>query len=406
MTIAKKKRKNRKREFIKQRRIIRMSVWILFGFILVLAHMLVFTAVSGKPFDFANASDVVKFNQSIRPINPVEKTEPIKREGEKKKADLHSSNFRIITPLVAKESAVSPDTKKIETAPVVTFGGTALYPNATVFLAVHSHSFFSSTLSDNQGHWTWTNFGHPLEPGDHSIMSYSIAPTELAGKRDILAQKYSFTVAENSSSVLSQVSLGNSQYEEKSDDDDLEYRIRKNDLGSTYVFQAALPNKSVYGFGDNMDVELLFIPLGRDSKNQASIDYSIYALDVNGNADTQPAAEFSDLAQLDDGGYFLKSITLKDNMMPGSYVMKISAKIGQDEYIQSLKFDISSKALMTIGSNVITVEKFGRALVFNVIFIVVILIGLVALIIVEFRRFMVYRPIDESMLKRKGYFTK
>jgi cell division protein FtsL len=86
--------------------------------------------------------------------------------------------------------------------------------------------------------------------------------------------------------------------------------------------------------------------------------------------------------------------------------MKIIAKIDSDTYYQSVMFNISATPLMTIGSNVITVQKFGQVMVFNVILIVVILMVIISLIIIEFKRYVVYRPIDESLLKSKGYFTK
>ena len=401
------KRKSReKREFIKQRKTLKRLTWILFGFLLILAHIVAFSAVSGKSFTLANAAEVVTLNQAIRPLNPVEKTSPLVSEN-KKTVSLNSSTFRLITPLNSnKTDSPPPESQKIKTAPIVTFSGVSVYPNSVVFLDVHSTRFFSSTLSDDQGHWNWSNYGQPLEPGDHTIEAYSIAPVELAGSRDVLAQKYFFTVAENDPAGSNFVSLGNSNYNEKGGSDDLADRIRENNLSDTYVFQAALPNKTEYSFGDNMNLELLFTPLDKNAKNEASINYAIYAMDESGNVDRNPAAEFSDNASLDGGGYFLKNIKLNENLMPGGYVMKIISRIGSDDYFQSVKFNLSSKAFMTIGSNVITVEKFGQTMVFNIIFIVVVLIVLISLVIVEFRRFMVYRPIDEDFLKRKGYFTK
>lgn len=380
---------------------------ILFFFVLILAHMLAFTAVSGKPFSFANASEAVTFSQSIRPIDPVETTEPLKQK-EKQIKKLNSVNFRMITPLGEETSDLPPSqADTIKTLPVVTFSGTSLYPNSQVFLSLHSDPFFSSTLSDNQGNWSWTNYGQPLEIGNHTIEAYSIAPIEVSGKRDVFAQKYFFSVINsNDFGGSGLVSLGNSNYKEKGGDDDLGERILENRLESTYVFNVVLPDKTVYGPGENMNVELLFSPLGNGTHNKANIEYAIFAINNEGVIDSQSTAEFSDQAELNDGGYFVKSIKLKENLMPGNYAMMIKAKIGKDLYHQSFKFDISAKTIMTIGSNVITTEKFGQVMVFNVIFIVAILVGLISLVMVEFRRFMVYRSIDENFLRRKGYFTK
>lgn len=401
-----KKEIRKKREFIKQVKILKRLSWVLFGFVLILAHILAFSSISGKPFTFANATESVALTQSISPLALVEKTSPLVREN-KKNISLSSSNFRLVIPIGSnKADIVTEESKKIKTASVVTFSGTSVYPNSIVFLDVHSTRFFSSTLSDDQGHWTWSNYGQPLELGDHTISAHSIAPVELAGSRDVLAQEYSFTVTENDPVQSSFVSLKDSNSKEKSGNDSLTDRIRGKNLGSTYVFNAALPSKLEYNFGDSMNLELLFTPLDKNAKNEAAIDYVMYVIDESGNTSRNPVSEFSDQISLDNGGYFLKNIKLNENLMPGNYMMKIIAKIGSDSYFQSVKFDISSKALITVGSNVITVEKFGQVMIFNIIFITVVLIGLILLIIREFRRFMVYRSVDENFLKRKGYFIK
>lgn len=396
---------------MKQRRILHLSAWILFGFVLILAQMIAFTLISGKPFDLAHATEVVTFKQSISLLPLVEETQPIQPEKKdiKTKA-LNSSNFRIITPIAEKKETEVDEASqpRIKTSPIVTFSGIALYPNSEVFLDVHSTRFFSSAFTDNQGRWTWTNYGHPLESGDHTIEAYSIAPFELSSRRDVFAQKYFFTVDDDKKNQINVVSLGNSDYPEKGGNDDLDDRIKGNSLGSTYIFSATLPERTQYSFGDKINLELLFTPLGKDLKNEAEINYTIYSAndDDEVNDENEEVAKFSDRVSLNEGGYFLKNITLKQNIMPGNYVMEIVAKIGQDSYYQPVKFSISAKPVMTIGSNVITVEKFGQVLVFNVILIVVILTGVISLIIVEFKRYIVYKPIDEGSLKRRGYFTR
>lgn len=394
------------KKFIKQKKTSRKLFLLLSGLIFALVHILVFNVFLGKPFTFANALETVTFEQKIKPLNPVEIVTPIEKENKKIK-ELSSSDFRIITPLGNNEDKnIELGVERISIAPVTTFSGTSLYPNSEVFLDVNSDRFFSSTLSDNEGRWTWSNVGNPLEEGDHSIEAYSIAPTELSNKRDVLAQKYFFKVVNSGSERFNVVSLGDSQYSEKGGNDDLDDRIRFDNLGTTYVFSAAFPNKREYSFGDNMGIELLFKPLVKNTKNEAEVEYVIFREDGDYETSKESSSIFYDKIFLENGGYFLKNVKLKENIIPGSYVMKITAKVGNDKYYQSLKFNITSKALMTIGSNVITVEKFGQVLVFNVIFIVIVLIILVSLVIGEFRRYMVYRPVDENMLKRRGYFTK
>jgi hypothetical protein len=340
------------------------------------------------------------------PFDPVEKTDPIEKEN-KKIREIGSSEFRLITPLEndPKNNEVIA-AEKIKVAPITTFSGTSLYPNSEVFLDVHSTRFFSSTLSDNEGRWTWTNHGNPLEIGEHTIEAYNIAPTELSNKRDVLAQKYFFTVVGSDTERFNVVELGDSKYSEKGGNDDLDDRIKSGEIANTYMFNASFPSKSEYSFGDEMKIELLFRPLVKNAKNEVEVEYTIFREYDDSEATPELASVFSDRILLDDGGYFLKNVKLKDNIIPGGHIIRIVVKIGKDTYVQSLRFNISSKAIMTIGSNVITVEKFGQVLVFNVIFIVTVLIILISLIIGEFRRYMVYKPVDEDTLRRGGYFTK
>ncbi|KKP92721.1 MAG: hypothetical protein UR99_C0065G0005 [Candidatus Moranbacteria bacterium GW2011_GWD2_36_12] len=394
------------RKFIKQKKTSRKLFLFLSGLIFLFVQVLVFNVFLGKPFTFANALETVTFDQKIKPLDPIEIVSPIEKENKKMK-ELSSAEFRMITPLgINDEKNVEIESERIKIAPVTTFSGTSLYPNSEVFLDINSDRFFSSTLSDNEGRWTWTNIGNPLEEGEHSIEAYSIAPTELSNKRDVLAQKYFFTVVSKENKRFDTVSLGDSQYSKKGGNDDLDERIKSGNLGSTYVFSAAFPNKKEYSFGDDMKIEILFKPLIKNTKNEAEVEYVIFREDSDYEKSKEPSSVFSDKIFLDDGGYFLKNIKLKENIIPGSYVMKIVAKIGKDKYYQSLKFNVTSKALMTIGSNVVTVEKFGQVLVFNVIFIIFVLMILVSLVIGELRRYMVYRPVDENTLKRRGYFTK
>lgn len=389
-----------------EKRIVNKLTFLMFCLIIFLVHILVFNVALGRPLTFSYAAELMTFKQAIVAPNPVEEISSLKTE-DKKVPDLSSSSYRLVTPLGnASEKKTPPENQRVTIGPVATFSGAALYPNSQVFLDVRSQRFFSSTLSDNQGRWTWTNAGHPLEPGEHSLEAYSIAPIEVAGKKDILAQKYFFTVAEGSGQNANFVSLGNSNYAEKGGGDDLGERVNAGRLRSTYLFNVALPDKNRYNPGDDLNVELLFSPLAENTSDRAVINYAIYAIDNIGIGEEKPIAQFSDEASLDNGGYFLKNIKLKEDAMPGDYILKITARIGADDYFQAVKFNLNPKTLMTVGTKSITVEKFGQVVVFNVILILLIMIIITGTLVLEFRRFMVYGGIDGRVLRRKRFISK
>lgn len=383
---------------ILKRRIVKRVAVLVALFVLIIVHTLLFGVVLGKPLTFSYASDVINFSQSITPFNPVVNVEPIK-ETSTSSGTAKDLSYRVINQVPDKTNPVDT-TKKNIAGPVTTFSGAALYPNSEVILEIHSTPIFTTVLSDSNKKWSWTNYGEPLEAGEHTIEIYNIAPYQISGKKDIFAQKYSFTVdpavAPNEISV---VTLTDSAYQEKMGDGDLGDKLLGEKDIDTYILNAVLLDNKEYHSGDTLDLQLVFSPL-RESDNsiQAKIDYSVYQKDGNKVTDLD-----EDDVAIKGETSFLKLIHLKGEVLSGEYILKVSAKIGDDTYVQVVPFSLNSEPIIRVGSLTISQDKFGKAMVWDIIIIAVISILILLIVGYEFQRLLVYRAVDEKFLKKKGY---
>ena len=403
-----------KKDFLKQKKTVKKLI-ILSGFLaMILIHLVLFYVILGKHLSFAYAAETVRFRQEITPFNPIEKTEPAEEEEEESdEADLKNSDYRIIVAI--QDPAQAEREKLIEkqkrnnrlTSPIIFFSGTVLYPNSEVFLEIHSEGFFSSTFSDSRGNWTWTNYGQPLENGEHSIEAYNFSPFEISGKRDVFTQKYYFTVeADKNIGRPANLSLNESYYQESPGDNDLGDRLMEKTAGNTYLFNAVLLNKKEFNPGDKLDMQLIFTPLGSGSPAEAKINYSLYAYEWNSSLSKEEEkliSQFSDKILLDNGGSFLKRIDLQNRVISGKYLLKVVPQIGQDKYVQAVTFNTVDRPVIQIGGTVITEEKFSKTVIFDISFILLLFIATIFIVILEYKRFLSYRPIDENVLREKGF---
>lgn len=388
---------NRVVDFIKQKRIIRRLLILAGLAVFFLFHILALYLMTGKVLDFSYASSAVNFSQKIKPHNPVEKTENLKEIKSENSSDLKTSQFR---PIVSVESQVDSPKIPAVVGPVASFAGQALYPNSLVLLEVNSDRFFTSVLSDGWGNWSWTNYGHPLEEGTHTLEACNISPYEINGKRDMFVQKYKFEVKDGNAGVAgeSKINLTELSYEEKDNDGDLGDRMAKGELDNLLIFDASILNKKEYNPGDTMDVQLSFSAFNSDFSQNVGLNYEIY------DSGNNKVSEFGDNLLVDGNKAFLKRVNLKEWLVAGDYILKITAQSGDDKYIQSLRFSLAYRPVITVGNMVITEERFSRAVVVNAVLLVALVITMIFVIIFEFRRFLIRGHVDENILHKRGYF--
>ena len=92
-------------------------------------------------------------------------------------------------------------------------------------------------------------------------------------------------------------------------------------------------------------------------------------------------------------------------MISGDYVLKATALIDGDHYVQTQRFSISQKEVMKIGTIVVTEEKLTKVMTWNILAVLLVIIILTAMIALEYRRFIRCAPIDEDFLNQKGFLS-
>jgi|GEM_PF-3651276 len=395
--------------FIKKESTIE-KIMILAGLLIVLwLNFFIFGVVMGKPLTFAYAESSIKVGLTVLPANPIEKTEKISPDSENQKSlsDLRASVFRLISPIennADQNSAQTSDSERtILKKSIITFSGKAIYPNSEVLLEVKSDPFLTSVISDSQGNWTWTNWCHPLENGEHWLEASNIAPFELSGKRDIFIQRFKFFIKNRiDDKVVDQLALEKAVPFNKLDG--VGNGLRLGNSEDVYLFNLSLLNKKEYNPGDDLSLQLLFNPLGKISNKEARVEYEIYGADENG-ATGQLISKLEDQIELSENQAFLKKIKLQEEISGGDYFIKVLVFSGGNKYVQSVKFRINPKVLIQIGETKIEQEKFSKIIVWNILVVVGLAILVLLLIIFEYRQLFMLDLVGPGTLKNRHYFS-
>lgn len=371
-------------------------------------NFIIFSAVTGASFSLARAQNTIKIGGIVSPKNPIDKVSDAESGNDQPPAaDYKSSDYRLVTaiPSISENKSSSFQSPSVK-SPIITFRGKAIYPNSEVFLVIRSGAVFTSVTSDSQGNWSWTNLGQPLENGKHSIEASNIAPYDLSGKRDIFFQKFIFLVEADGSGgqavELPLEDLATTGAEPASGD--IGERFAKNALSDTYLFNIALLDKKECYPGDEMNLRLEFIPLGNTEKKDVRIVYGVYNYnksDLGGSL----VYSFEDKVNLASSKVYLKKIRLKNDVQAGDYFIKVSAEMGNDEYIQAARFAIGPRTVIQIGSAKIDENNFGAVIAWDIIFILGFAILILMFIIFEYRQMSICNLVDEDELRSRHYFS-
>lgn len=391
------------REFLKQKKITERITLIIGLLVFALINIVASYFFTGRTFGFAVASDIVSFTQKIEPFDPVEKTEPLK-EISPEDPDERFSGFRIVAPVADEPKTGENIARDVSKSQIVTFYGLSLYPNSKVLLEINSDKFFTAVESDDKGKWKWTNYSHPLKNGEHTIKMYNIAPYEIAEKRDIFIQQYSFDVIANPNRINpDNIYVPETAYQKEVKDENLEKQLVDGEAKNIYFFEMVTDDEKEYTPGEDISAKLSFYSLGKNSPEEAKINYALYNY-KDDPSKTELVYKSEDGVIINGDNFFEKKISIKDTIFSGNYILKIFTKIGENDYVQAKKIKIITKPIIKIGSAVITEEKFGKLVLFDVASVIIIIILVLVTIVVEFKRFLARRPISEADLKSKGYF--
>lgn len=347
-----------------------------------------------------SAADTVKFSQTISPGTPVQSTGDIKPMD----TNLGSvqNEFVMAQPIDGSTTDAKP--LGMVSNPVVTFRGTVTHPNVEVLLKFSSAPFFVNVTSDAFGEWNWTSYTHPFEDGNHEVYVYSFVPGAQSGVMEVFAERYRFAVKDSGGRQPAALGLKGGAVNCGTTQQCLDGRLAADSAGSLYLLNVSLENgRTSYTAGQNIGLQLSFKPMMVGRSSSADIKYEIYYQEAAGLVQG-PLAIYYDQLPLGAEQTFLKAFKLNDQVATGQYLIKVTVQIGQDTYIENVSFTVVGMQYATFGGGIVSGRDYDRTILWNVIFVLVIICGILIVAALEIRRFFVYKPIDEKLLHRQGFF--
>ena len=162
--------------------------------------------------------------------------------------------------------------------------------------------------------------------------------------------------------------------------------------------------KVTYQKGEDFTLEFTILPVISGQASQADIKNTIYSLE-NSGAEANQLAYYTEKAPL-SGSSYRKIFTIADYVTGGTYLLQSEAMIGDKVFVQDSLFDVEPNHFITIAGSVIDRDNAQRVLVWNIIFFLLIIITIMIIALMEFRRIFVYHPLDEKDLEHLGIINK
>lgn len=362
----------------------------------VLVFLVIFNYIDEGPFAHIEGISTTSVTQEINSANPIDYSEILSSIDDTVNAIL---NYKIILPLDDGEVTEEP-LPQVVASPILTFVGQVAFPYSTVLLSVNSDPFFISLKSDAHGYQSWTNFGQPLEQGQHALTVYNISTSGI-DKKDVLVNQYAFIVQSiESEDPPPELVFSDNNGKQQVVDDFLMWDFA-SDGPEPYVFLSELKdsNKEVYP-GSTLDILFSLQPLQEGQSEEVTFYHELYP--VNTAQQTNPIISFYD-ETITESTLYKKIIYLKKDAPTGTYVLKTEAVIGDQTYIQNFSFDIVKSPLITVTGEVVDKENITQAIVWNIIFFLFIILIVLVVVIFEYRRFFINQPIDEDNLRQGGF---
>ena len=95
--------------------------------------------MTNEAFGLAKAYEAINFSQTIKPLDPIEKSEQISKE-KSKSPDLSNADYRFVVKL-PDENDSKPKTEEEKSTvygPIIEFKGQSMYPNSIVYIEINS----------------------------------------------------------------------------------------------------------------------------------------------------------------------------------------------------------------------------------------------------------------------------
>ena len=377
---------------------------------LVLAVFIcIYFGVEKDPVTISQASSVANVTQEIIPVSPLTESTAMSVTKTQYTAAV-SDKYNLIYPAVTEntdQGSAATEKDMQVFGPIITFQGESLYPNSVVMLEFNSDTYYVTRQSDSYGRWSWTNYGQPFDKGDHVLTVYNIVPVESLAASNVYVQKYGFKVSGDADDIDQPSNFNvNTQSEIAiNNQDEINGIFSAASKTGLYLYGIQqIDPKVTYQKGEDFTLEFTILPVISGQASQADIKNTIYSLE-NSGAEANQLAYYTEKAPL-SGSSYRKIFTIADYVTGGTYLLQSEAMIGDKVFVQDSLFDVEPNHFITIAGSVIDRDNAQRVLVWNIIFFLLIIITIMIIALMEFRRIFVYHPLDEKDLEHLGIINK
>jgi len=382
----------------------RLQAVILFLLSAVI-FIFIFFGVKNSPVTTIQASPISNVTQEIVPLSPLQEVTAMDKS-ENQIIEATASEYKLIYPEVTETSGLETATTKT-LGPLITFQGETLYPQSVALLEFNSETFYVTRQSDSYGRWSWTNYGYPFSRGEHAVTVYNVVPLESLPASNVYVQKYKFQVSGDeddfdrpSNFVLSseaEMTVGN-----QSSINDI---FSSENQSGLYLYTIKqLDQKAMYKKGEDFSLEFTIVPVATGQASEADIKNTIYLLE-DGGMKAKEVTYFTEKAPL-KGDIFRKTFTIADYVTGGTYALKSEATIGDKVFVQHSIFDVEPNHFVTLAGSIVDRDETGKVIIWNIVFFLMVIVAILIVALLEFRRIFVYHPLDEEDLDKLGVIKK
>jgi hypothetical protein len=378
----------------------RLQAVILFLLAAVI-FIFIFFGIKNSPATISQASPISTVTQEIIPLSPLQEVTAVDKSAGQLLAAA-AAEYRLIHPLVT-EADGSEVAVAEAVGPLITFQGETLYPESVVILEFNSATFYVTRQSDAYGRWSWTNYGQLLAAGEHTITVYNIVPVESLAISNVYIQRYKFQVLSKTDDIeqpsnFTLSSMAETAIDNQSATDKI---FSSENQSGLYLYSIRqLDQKPMYKKGEDFSLEFTIVPIVGSRASEADIKNTIYLLEDNG-AKAKEVTYFTEKAPL-SSNVFRKIFTIADYVTGGTYVLKSEATIGDKVFVQHSIFDVEPNHFVTLAGSIVDKDETGKVIIWNIIFFLLVIVAILIVALLEFRRIFVYHPLDEEDLNKLG----
>ncbi len=359
-------------------------------------------------FEDAPLFEALAVNQSVNvsvtvvPDDPVALITPVAVAEQPDHSPAPAYTVKVVTPYQTADADSAASTSSLA-APISSFYGTALYPVSTVVLELSPDSYFVTLAADEHGRWTWTNYALPLSEGDQTIFVQTIPPADTVAAGTVYVERHVVTVTDADAAEPPIVELGDDTITDPGNIQINEQRVFGTSERSPLLFTMVLAgDNSIYVPGQTLEADYMIDPMLTDETEEATLSHTLYALYDTSNKSELVASYPAETIETDT--VLEKKFELSRQATAGTYMLEATLISNGETYVQDTIFQIKPNIVGALAHSDNFDFDLRRTVLWNILIVVTVLNIILTFIAFEFNRLITTPPVDESDMRRDGYF--